>query len=99
MLGITREVLLFSKESEMSHILSKTVLYIKMSHIGKFISILVFVTFSYEATKTNVLGKKVATSEISTELTEMIFFHQTHETRLILPKTVLHLKTNHIPLF
>ena len=55
-----------------------------------------FVTFSYEIYRNKHYREKVATSKISSELTETTYFHQTCETLAILLKTVLQLKMNHI---
>ena len=64
---------------ETSPILSKTVLNFKLNfklrYIGQFIAPLVFCNvFVLKLTETNVMGQKMATSEICTDLTEMTFF-------------------------
>ena len=58
----------------MVQILSKTILNIKMSHMGSSYLFWWYVMFSYEATKTNIIGQKVAIAEIRTEFTERFFF-------------------------
>ena len=59
----------------MGHILSKTVLNFKMSHIGKFLSYSgVLYCFRRKSSKTTVMWKKLGISEINSELTETTIF-------------------------
>ena len=93
LLRISREGFFFSSnECETVLIMSKTVLSLKMSHIGKFRTILLFcIVFVRNHQKLPLHGKK-----ISSDLSEVTFFLQLGETGQILPKTVLHLKLNYI---
>ena len=90
----------FPNEYETGNILPKTVLNYKISHIGPYIGPLVFCNFFIRNRQIlTLLGKKVAISEISSELMKITYFHQTCETGSTLPKIVFHIKMNHIQHF
>ena len=75
MLRITRNILFFSNEFETGHILSKKVMNIKMSHIGKFISNLVFcIIFVGNYLKIPLCGKKWLSPKNAHNWRKRLFF-------------------------
>ena len=68
-----------------------------MNHIRQFIAILGFCIIFGDRLKLPLCAKKVAVSDIITELTD--FFRQILENGQILLKTVLRLKLSHKQLF
>ena len=62
----------------MGHIKLKTILKFNMNQVGQFLPLLVYGNvFVQNRKKLTLLGKMLATTEISSELMETTYFHQT----------------------